>query len=257
MPRTEPTYNETTEPTEKETIMSVKINREEAVALFVALGLSTASKWNTKRMASKLSKIDELVDDDITLEGDADELLTVVLEAVEAEEKIEVVTGVAPKATKDTKAASKAPEKSAEAPEDPLADLKAKFDAGEINAKQYAVDRRRILRERKKAGKTAPKAKEVAKSTKAPPVEKPVAEVKAKRARPVEPGKAPKDGPSGVRICRGRPYLAGKIIKKHGHGPGITKEMVEELDREYGSAKPAESLFTLRNAWQAIRGFIE
>lgn len=71
----------------------VTVTREAAIELFTALGLTSATKWNTKRMAAKLTKIDEMVDDDTALEGRADETLTTVLEAIEAEAEIEVVAG--------------------------------------------------------------------------------------------------------------------------------------------------------------------
>jgi hypothetical protein len=69
----------------------------------------------------------------------------------------------------------------------------------------------------------------------------------------------------GVRNTRSRPYLAGIIVKKHatakGEGKldltcGITDEMVTELDEAYGKPNPVESMFTLRNAWHAIRGCV-
>lgn len=59
----------------------------------------------------------------------------------------------------------------------------------------------------------------------------------------------------GVRATNTRPYIAGKIIAKHGLEAGVTKEMVAELDAEYGQANPRESQFCLRNAWHAVRGF--
>ncbi|GAB4143021.1 MAG: hypothetical protein Tsb009_13850 [Planctomycetaceae bacterium] len=59
----------------------------------------------------------------------------------------------------------------------------------------------------------------------------------------------------GVRAMKTRPYMAGVIIAKHGLAAGVTKEMVEELDKEYGHANPAESLFCLHNAWHAARGY--
>lgn len=82
----------------------MQITREKAVALFNELGLTTAEKWNKKRMEAKLAKVDELVDDDITITDDALRAeLTDVLAAIENGEEItigtsEAATEEAPKA---------------------------------------------------------------------------------------------------------------------------------------------------------------
>jgi len=67
--------------------------------------------------------------------------------------------------------------------------------------------------------------------------------------------KPEKTGPAGVRASRSRPFLAGVLVKKYGRDAGVTEAMVAELDQVYGTENPTESLFCLRNAWHAIRGF--
>ena len=37
----------------------------------------------------------------------------------------------------------------------------------------------------------------------------------------------------------------------------ITQEMVDELDGLYGKVNPAESFYTLRDAWHVIRGYVQ
>ena len=61
----------------------------------------------------------------------------------------------------------------------------------------------------------------------------------------------------GVRPMRTRPYLAGKIIARHGLAAGVTDAMVAELDEAYGKPNPTESRWCLKNAWHASRGFSE
>jgi len=105
-----------------------------------------------------------------------------------------------------------------------------------------------------------------AKPTKKKPAVKPSAESETETApktvattepaKPEAPAKQEKKPTTpGVRAMKTRPYIAGKIIAKHGLAAGVTKEMVVELDAEYGHDNPAESLFCLRNAWHAARGY--
>jgi hypothetical protein len=101
-------------------------------------------------------------------------------------------------------------------------------------------------------------AKGKGKKAPAPPVqteEAPAAPAKGKGKKAPAPPKEP--GIPGVRESRSRPYLAGIVIKKAGREVGITKGMVDELDTAFGKVNPAESLFCLRNAWHAIRGYVK
>lgn len=61
----------------------------------------------------------------------------------------------------------------------------------------------------------------------------------------------------GVTAKVTRPYLAGCIIARHGLEAGVTQAMVKELDELYGKPNAAESLFCLKNAWHAARGYAE
>ncbi len=185
-----------------------QVTRDEAVALFNALGISSADKWNAKRMAAKLGKIEEMVDDDTNIEDvDIDKTLTTCLEAIEADEEIKVVSETKAAKDKDGKAEKGSP-----------AEKKEKEAAKKKEAKE----------------KEAAKKKEAAEAAK-----------KKKEA----------DATPGVRKTRTRPFLAGVLIKQHGVKAGVTDEMVTELNEMYGKVNDAESMFTLRNAWHAIRGF--
>ena len=82
--------------------------------------------------------------------------------------------------------------------------------------------------------------------------------IDAASGRPVEKAPTEKDAPKvpGIRAIRTRPYLAGKIIAKHGLAAGVTDAMVAELDEAYGKPNAAESQFCLKNAHHAARGYL-
>lgn len=182
----------------------MKIKREVAVAMFVALGFKTADKWPGERLVQKLEKLTEVVKPDVLEKMEDATLKTTVTKALEAAKNEDgfIILGEDPKA-------EEAPAKAAD----------------------------------KKGGKAAKEPKE----------EKPPKEKKEKPAKPVKEA-----GPPGVRYTRSRPYLAGVLIKKLGGlKAGITEEHVKQLDEAYGKENPAESMFCLRNAWHAARGYTE
>lgn len=73
----------------------MKVKKNAAVALFVALGLKNADKWNDQRLAAKLGKIKEMVDEDVSLEAEAGDLLKAVMAAGDAGEEFEIGAGEA------------------------------------------------------------------------------------------------------------------------------------------------------------------
>jgi len=73
-----------------------QVTKEQAVEMFAALGINTAAKWNAKRMAAKLAKVNEMVDEDTVVSGPAADTLTTVLTAIENEEEITLAKGEAP-----------------------------------------------------------------------------------------------------------------------------------------------------------------
>jgi hypothetical protein len=86
-------------------------------------------------------------------------------------------------------------------------------------------------------------------TTKKPTTDK--AKEQTKKAAPKKPTVP------GVRPVRTRPYLAGVIIAKYGLAAGVTGAMVAELDEAYGKPNPTESQFCLKNAWHAVRGYLD
>ncbi len=175
----------------------VIVTRAAAVKLFEELGITTAAKWNAKRMAAKLEKVQDMVDDEVVLSDKAKDTLSLVIGAKE-----------------DGMALSVSDKKGA-------APAEAKKGAAPAEAKKGA------------AKAAAPKAAAKPEASKTPSI-------------------------PGVREVRTRPFLAGIVIKNAGGlKAGVTEDMVAELDKLYGKTNPAESLFTLRNAWHAIRGILQ
>lgn len=80
----------------------MQITRTDAVKLFAELGVTTANKWNSARMAAKLQKLEEagLVDRDTEVAPEMMKTLKAVVNAIHAGEDIEVVAEVTEKSTK-------------------------------------------------------------------------------------------------------------------------------------------------------------
>ena len=72
----------------------MQIGRDAAVALFVALGLKNAGRWNDSRIASKLKSLKDMVDEDVELDPEPKETLDTVMAAIDAGEDFEVVKAV-------------------------------------------------------------------------------------------------------------------------------------------------------------------
>jgi membrane protein involved in colicin uptake len=213
----------------------MKIQKNAAVALFVALGLKNADKWNEARLSAKLGKIKEMVDEDVKLEGAEQELLTGVMAAAAAGEEFEIEGGepttaaeqvgdaaatekaqAAPKQTDEEKAAAKAA-KEAE---------KAKKEADKLAAK--------AAKEKEAAEKKAEKAR-----------------LKAEKEAAAKAAKEPKTT---------RPGICGEVLKARGLSLTVDVKIDEALaatvDELYGKTNPNESLFALRNAKNAILGYL-
>lgn len=187
------------------------VTKAAALALFSALGLANADKWNAKRLAAKLGKVDEMVDEKTKIEDKAvDKTLTTVLKAIAANEEVTVADEAAAPAAAPAPTAAKGKK----APAAPAAETPAEGMAKAAAAKKKA------------ATAAAPK----------------------EPAKPTIPG---------VRSMATRPYLAGKVIAKHGLEAGLTDEMTKELDELFGRANPTESEGRLAGGWHSIRGYLD
>lgn len=265
------------------------ITREKAVALFVALGTSTAGKWNNKRLTAKAAKVDEMIDDDTKLPKAEDKLLGKLLEAIENGTEIEVVDDAETEAPAPAKKAAKAeaakapveapkgkakskPEATPVAgeleapaevtevsPEEALAELKTRYDNGDITAAEFKEGRKAIVAAKAAIEKAAKATKKGKPTSKPEEPAKPV-DFSKKAAKPAKVAKAPvEDGQvrvPRVRSTETRPFLAGQIIKEYGLDVGVTDEMIAELDRRYGTNKPRECAHILRHAWHSVRGYL-
>ena len=208
----------------------MQISRSQGVSLFNELGFAAAKNWNSQRMTTKIASIADLLDDEVELPQAEATLLEGILEALEAGKEVTVVPdqpGGKGKAKGKAKA-KPAPEPEPE-PEDDEGDEEDEEEEEDEDEEEEEDDSVPAVPKAKKKSKTKPKAK--------------------KEKLPKEPSTP------GVRATRTRPFLAGIIIQGHGREAGITKEMVAELDEAYGKPNEVESIFALRNAWHAIRGF--
>jgi len=70
---------------------TLKVTRDDTVALLQAIGFKMAHKWETPRLVGKLLNIGDIVDDSASLEDAVEATLISVQEAVENKVGIEVV----------------------------------------------------------------------------------------------------------------------------------------------------------------------
>lgn len=195
----------------------ITVARSAALAIFAGLGVTGADKFNVKRLAAKLGKIDEHVDKDTKLEDKAaDKELGRILKSILAGDEIEVADDTAPVKAEKTAAPAK----------------KAVADAGpEVDPTKPDYSK---------------KSKAAAKPAKA---EKP-AKAKAEKAPKVP-------GVSGIRQVKSRTYWAGQVLAKHGLEGGITDKMAEEVNKLYGKDNIDEARGVLRNSWHVVQGYVD
>jgi hypothetical protein len=250
----------------------MKIQKNAAVALFVALGLKNADKWNEARLSAKLGKIKEMVDEDVKLDGAEQELLTGVMAAAAAGEEFEIEGGEpavagdqsaeikAPAATKQTdeEKAAKAAAKEAE---------KAKKDAEKAAAKEAKAAERAAA----KAAKAAAKEPHLTKAFLAGQVVAKAGGVENFKRELIQRlyGEGYSKAIVDVTFYRtlggirgflavpetrpGRLYLAGKLLKED--GLEVTDAMVKKLDEIYGKPNEKESKTALTHTRDVIKGF--
>lgn len=235
------------------------ISRDDAVDLLVGLQFPTAGEWTAEVLGNKLADIENVATADTPVKHKDKKrvkyLQNLLPQIIEAANGPGIMVEFDPEEAEEVEEEEVAEEEEEEAPAPPA---KPKPKAGAAaNGKAAAA------KPKATAAKTKPAA--VADADEAP----------AKKAGIAAPAKpkaekkptAPKQEQPGVRNTRARPYLAGIIIKQHmaeagangkpqGLKCGITEAMVAELDEAYGKPNERESMFTLRNAYHAIRGYV-
>jgi hypothetical protein len=206
----------------------MKVKIATARTILTKAGYKTAAKWDAKKCAEHLPKMTEYFEGN---EFPDDEYMTKQIKAVLAtiaeNGTFEVIDAEEPPATEDE---APPPKKAATPAKKAPAPAAEEAPAAPAKGKKAATP----------AATTTTTEEGGAGKKKTPAAPKP----------PKEPAMP------GVRASRSRPYLAGIVIKKAGRDAGITDAMVAELDEAYGKPNPTESMFTLRNAWHAIRGYV-
>jgi len=200
---------------------TLTIKRSTTIALLEALGFKTAGRMKPDQLAKKLAGLPELLKDDPEIEDeDADALATEITMALDESDEVnfKIDNDMAPETPPPTK-------------------KKAGTKIAGVDVPEKAA--------------TKPVKKKVAPAAKPAKKEK-VAKPEQETTGTPDTAKAP-----GVRVAVTRPYMAGVIIGKHGLDAGITDAMVAELNAAYGKENDGESLFALRNAWHAARGFYD
>ena len=203
----------------------MKIEKGRAVALFVALGLKNADKWNDDRISTKLSKVNEMVDEDVKLEEDEAKTLAEVRVAIEAGESFEVEAGAEEVVEPAAKAAKKGKTDEEKAAE------KATKDAEKAAAK-----------EAKDAEKAAAKAaKEAEKAVK-------------KAEREASAGKRSLPRKMKVGAAPGNHEFSGQVMAEFDLPDTITKEMCDRHCELRGKVND-DAVDYLTYAWKIISAY--
>ncbi len=100
--------------------MTLKIEKEAAAGLLLALGYKQAAKWPVDRLQRTLDKIPDIVDDDTEIEDEeAAALLASILSTIENEDKIKVVESEAEEVDEEEDAVESQEETEAEETSEP------------------------------------------------------------------------------------------------------------------------------------------
>lgn len=221
----------------------MQIDQAKIHHLFQVMDFKTEEGWEITQYQRKLTGVLEAftredLESQVEDDPEAAVIMQQLLTAREAKEDVVIVDGKAAAAS-NGKAASKPKGKAAPAA------AAAEAEPDEDDDHEEAADSA-AQQPAKAAGKKG-KGTNVATAT----ATKPKAAAKGGK-----PKAAAARQPSGPRdITTTRTYLAGQILKKHGIDSGVTDAMVKDLDKAAGKQNERESLFCLRNALNAIKGF--
>lgn len=202
----------------------MKIQKGRAVKLFVALGLKNADKWNDERLAAKLGKVNEMVDEDVTLEEAEAATLAEVRATVAAGEEFEIDTG------EQEVAAEPAADKPTDKPAKKKGLSEAEKAAVRAAKDQEAAD--------KKAAKEAEKAAAIA----------------AREATAGVYGRYPVLPREQKPAVTTNWYLVGKVLGEFGNPTTITPAMFDRLNELRGTVN-CDSVGYLMQAWNVLAGF--
>ena len=211
----------------------MKIEREAAVCMFVALGLKNADKWNDERMAGKLARVKDMLDDDVTLEEAEQETLNAVLTAIDVGEGFEVAESV------------EQPESAAVEQETEEAETNDVLEAATEEAETETDDQPEEAEEtpRQKRRRERQEAKEQA-------AEEPKEPKPKKEKKPKEP-KPKKESKNGIY------FVCGEVIGRRGLKAGVGEDAIDEVMAAVGCKESQRVQITIsaKSSWHAIAGY--
>jgi hypothetical protein len=222
----------------------MKVTRQQAINLFNELGFSQSEEWGKVKMTDRINDIRAILesdeDDDVEVELTSEnaDLLEEILETLDFGGNIEVAKG--------------------------------KPEGKEVVKGESPLPRKKRGRPKKKAadGTPEPPAK---KKRGRPPKKKPADDetvvIEPDEAAAIETNqddtqetKTPIRKANAVKATPTRQYYAGIVVKKYGLKEGVSDDMIADLYAAYGppnTNNEKEALYALRNAWHAIRGYLE
>lgn len=206
----------------------MQIERTKAVDLFVALGLKNADKWNDARMGTKLSRIKDMVDEDVALEDEEKATLAEIMAALDAGEEIEVTRSDA--------------------------EPEAEPEAEPMSQRQRDDDTSSAERASKKAGQGAAKAAAKAAEREAEKAEKEAA--KAAKVAERDAKKAEKAAAKKQPLRKTVFFVCGEVVAKYGLPAGITADMIAEVVSQVKTDDAPRIAIDMKTSWHAISGYV-
>ena len=257
----------------------------DAVAIFQGIGFKGADGWNKKKMNKKLQLMatdddfeDMEVDEDLVEDEDEQERLNSLIVALRSEKEFELVKELKAKKEEEEDADDEVEddensdadsddddeetdEEEAEVSDDEDDD-KDQDDEDEEDDEDDADDE--VEDEEEEEEVKPPKAKKEKK-------EKPAKPAKEKKEKKPKAPKATKSRrkdlgpdvgkPVGITSLKNRLFLAGMILKKSGVEPGLTDDLITELNDEFMALEGKESNIKasatqLGMAWHVVNGYL-
>jgi len=243
----------------------MKLSREDAVTLFVALGFKSAGGWKPRRMKSKLPELVELSEDeDLVADLDEDQktLLDVVVGELNEKRLVEVTnSGETELPGAEEEDTEEEVDEEAVAEEDVAAEEEVEEVDAEIVDEEVESE---TVTEEAEAELEAEGEEEV--------IEEPKPEKKPKGKKEVKPKAEKKqtakkrrgeDGPLvgdgelvGVRSIHNRQFCAGVVLREAGIESGLTDKIISDLARRFGDDNLVANKAHLRCAWHTLNGYL-
>jgi hypothetical protein len=202
----------------------LEFKREEVVDKFIELGYRHADDWPNEKLETFLNDIDIAVEDDQDFEDKE-------LESFIVEVKFAIRNGSKIKIIEDEKTEEEIEE------QELLNDLPTLFEETREKVEQEPPEIRSYYR----PSKPLSEGRTVVATSKLDP----------KRIGPEVEGDL-----KGIKSLKNRLFFAGVLIKRHGLGPGLTDEILEEVNSLCRNSNKKATKSQTRMAWHAINGFL-